>query len=108
VKKSDMPMVRAAGTSSAVNEKIYVMGGRNHYNDPDISPIVEYDITKDEWTVKGNMITARCWLSSSVVNGKIYVVGGAHVYEGPPLATVEEYDPATDTWTGKPTCRLQE
>jgi len=101
-KRADMPTARWYLSASAVNGKIYAIGGQN----PTILSIVEeYDTVADIWTKKADMPTARNDFSTSVVDGKIYAIGG---YNGNWLSTVEEYDPATNTWTKKanmPTAR---
>jgi N-acetylneuraminic acid mutarotase len=97
--KGDMPASRAAGFSSVVDGKIYVIGG---YGGP--QRIDEYDPSTDTWTVKSEMPTARRSLSTSALDGKIYAIGGyapdAPGHAG--VATVEVYDPATDTWKTAP------
>lgn len=56
------------------------------------------NVTRDFWTTKRPMPTARSRFGIAVVNGKIYVIGG---YNGSILNVNEMYDPATDTWTRK-------
>jgi N-acetylneuraminic acid mutarotase len=99
--KAGMPTIRAVATSSAVNGKIYVMGGKGDVSGPDIASVYEYNPAMNTWTSKASMLTPRSYLSSSAANGKIYAIGGTHSYPGAGLSTVEEYDPATDTWTRK-------
>ena len=98
--KGDMPTARAYLSASAVNGKIYAIGGTQ--GDPTgwggMPTVEEYDPSTDTWTKKADMPTARQSLSTSVVNGKIYGIGGIRTW-AIPLSTVEEYDPATDTWT---------
>ena len=97
-RKADMPTARYSLSTSAVNGKIYAIGGS-----PDalrmISTVEEYDPIADIWAKKADMPTARYCLSTSTVNGKIYAIGGYN--NGVYYATVEEYDPETDTWTKK-------
>ena len=103
--KAKMPTDRTCLSISAVNGKIYAIGG---YGNQDISTVEEYDPAKDIWTKKADMPTARWYLSTGVVNGKIYAIGGGNEGKGGSLSTVEEYDPATDKWTKKsdmPTAR---
>jgi len=102
-RKADLPIAEGAGGCSAVNGKIYVIGGTfTPYGAPR-EAVQEYDVATDTWTTKAALPTARAWLSSSVVNGKIYAIGGTWTYQGTPLSTVEEYDPSTDTDRGKNT-----
>ncbi len=97
--KGDMPVSRAAGSSSVVDGKIYVIGGYGGARRVD-----EYDPSTDTWTMKSEMPTARHALSTSALDGKIYAIGGYVPGVGgyPGVATVEVYDPATDTWTTAP------
>ena len=78
--KKDMPTARVSLSSSAVDGKIYVMGGESNgtYWGGPSSPIVEvYDPATDTWdTTKTDMPIGRNSFSSSVVNDTIYVFGG--------------------------------
>jgi len=109
-KKTAMPTGRWALSTSAVDGKIYAIGG-GPGGDPWIThlrTVEEYDPLTDTWTKKADMPTARAFLSTCVVDGKIYAIGGA-LASKTMLSTVEVYDPATDTWTTKtpmPTARF--
>jgi RNA polymerase sigma factor (sigma-70 family) len=96
-KKADMPTPRMYLTASAVNGKIYAIGGKNpKAGDFESSTVEEYDPKTNIWTKKADMPTPRALHSASVVNGKIYVIGS-----GMALQTVEEYNPIADKWTKK-------
>ena len=98
-KRADMPTPRWELSTSAVNGKIYAIGGRpSEGTGSNLSTVEEYDPAADTWTTKADMPTARYILCTSVVDGKIYAIGG---YAGQTLSTVEEYDPITNTWTRK-------
>jgi N-acetylneuraminic acid mutarotase len=99
--KADMPKARFILSASAVDGKIYSIGGSSAMHGEGLSIVDEYDPTTDTWTTKAPMPTPRQWLSTSVVNGKIYAIGGDARAGAPSLSTVEVYDPATDTWTEK-------
>jgi len=99
--KSPMPTARAMLSTSAVDGKIYAIGGRQTNGGSASSAVEQYDPVTDTWTTKAPMPTARQWLSTSAVNGKIYAFGGTPRTYEPAFSTVEEYDPATDTWTEK-------
>ena len=96
-----MPEPRSYLSSSIVNGKIYVIGGRDLRNTP--PTVFEYDPVMDVWTKKSDMPTPRMWLSTSAVNGRIYAIGGTTKENGQFIATsaVEEYDPVADKWTRK-------
>lgn len=88
VPRADMPTARACLSTSAVNGKIYAIGGTlSKPWSAGISRVEEYDPVTDTWTSKTDMPTRRWGLSTSAVNGKIYAIGGHGL-----LSTVEEYD----------------
>ncbi len=109
-KKTDMPTARFDFGASAVNGKIYAIGGGSSANTTALATVEEYDPATDTWTRRTDMPTRRQAFSTSVVNGKIYAIGGMVVQPGSSLRTVEEYDPATGTWSSKrsmPTARTK-
>jgi N-acetylneuraminic acid mutarotase len=99
--KTDMPTARTGFALSAVNGKIYAIGGSSQTCVMDLSTVEVYDPQTNTWddTTKTDMPSPRGGLSSSAVNGKIYAIGGH--YNGNALRTVEEYDPVTNNWTPK-------
>lgn len=110
--KEDMPTPGFFMASSAVDGRIYVVGGHDAagggWNLARGRIIEEYDPVKNKRARKENMPTARARLCACEVKGKIYVIGGFNGSLSVP--TVEEYDPATDTWTKKkdmPTARSE-
>jgi len=108
--KADMPTPRACVSTSAVNGKIYAIGGSSGYSAWyfGLSTVEEYDPATDTWTRKADMPTGKTYFSTSAVNGKIYAIGGTRAGGQNHVSSVEEYDPATDTWTRKadmPTAR---
>ena len=104
--KANMHVGRYALATSAVNGKVYAIGGQD--NSPQIQPPVEeYDPVANTWTQKSRIPVGRFLLSASAVGEKIYVIGGFDGLDA--FARVDEYDPKTDTWTQKadmPTPRL--
>jgi hypothetical protein len=97
VKKANMPTARWALSTSAVNGKIYAIGGAS--NGAGLRTVEEYDPATNTWTRKADMPTPRILMSTSVVDGIIYAIGGHRSQGGSAISTVEAYDPATDTWT---------
>ena len=98
-KKADMPTPPRLlhHSTSAVNGKIYVIGGYVIIDgvDTGCSIVEEYDPTTDTWTKKADMPTARYAHSTSAANGKIYAIGGTFFWPPPESfsTAVEEYTP---------------
>jgi N-acetylneuraminic acid mutarotase len=90
-----MSEVHAFFTASAVDGKLYVMGGAQVPAPSAGTDIVEvYDPATNRWSTLAPMPSRRFYLSSSVVNGKIYAIGGALNGDD-----VNVYDPSTNTWS---------
>jgi len=70
---TDMPTKRDSFAISAVNKKLYAIGGGFHEH---LSVVEEYTLAADTWVRLADMPTARGELSASAVDGRIYVVGG--------------------------------
>ena len=98
-KKADMLTIRYSYSTSAVNGKIYAIGGVIPNVWTYSSAVEEYDPVKDTWMKKTDMPTARASLSTSVINDKIYAIGGSNGQPGFNQAIVEVYDPIKDKWT---------
>jgi len=93
-RKADMPTARWFHSTSAVNGKIYAIGGdATGSRTLATSNMEEYDPATDTWTEKADMPTARGFLSACAVNGKIYAIGGRTYPQEDIVSTVEEYDP---------------
>jgi RNA polymerase sigma factor (sigma-70 family) len=105
--KADMPTSRYWLSASAVNGKIYAIGGLT-VDMVALSTVEEYDPAIDKWTRKTDLPRQIHTLSTNAVNNKIYGIGG--VDNGVLLSTVYEYDPLLDSWTRKadmPTARTR-
>jgi hypothetical protein len=108
--KASMNQARFGLGVVVVNEKIYAIGGCEHTGYPDMGDMSnsiacvgtteEYDSTRDLWTFKTPMPTARYHFGISTYQGKIYCIGGGLV-NGSKTGVNEVYDPATDTWEQK-------
>ena len=91
--KTHIPSLRACGTASVVDGKIYFIGG-SYALLVDAADNEMYDPLTDTWdTTLAPMPTPRGFLTSAVVNGIIYAIGGGY-----PTATVknEAYNPVTN------------
>lgn len=91
-KKSPMPGYLYAFDAVTLGNKIYAVGGRgleegyNRY-------LYVYDLDKDAWETKKELLFSRSNHAVVALNGKIYVFGGN---ENP--GKVEVYDPGSDSW----------
>ena len=86
-------------TSSAVNGKIYVIGGVKKGGP--LNTLEAFDPSTNTWStpITTGTFTARYGLASCVVNNKIYVLGGATTDDKHLLNTLEVFDPSTNTWS---------
>ena len=89
--REGMRIGRSHLASSAVNGKIYAIGGiiqvwwkRKH--------VEEFNPATDTWEKKTDMLEPRSGFSTSVVDGKIYVFGGEA------NGSTEAYNPAVNRW----------
>ena len=101
-RKADMPIAVASHSLSAVNGKIYVIGGIYglwNLNIKTFSTLYEYDPKADIWSRKADMSTPRTSHRTCVIDGKIYAVGGWT--DGDFTNAIEAYDPITDRWEKK-------
>jgi RNA polymerase sigma factor (sigma-70 family) len=98
-KKADMPTARMELSASAVNGKIYAIGGWRV--PPPLSTVEEYDPTADKWTKKADIPTPRIMHAGCTMNGKIYIVGGFLADKMEATSRMDEYDPVRDKWTRK-------
>jgi hypothetical protein len=87
--------------SSAVDGRIYVIGGWSHWHDQEedkgfLNSVDVYDLAMRTWTPAADMPTPRR-PSTAVVNGRVYAIGGTRVWPPTPLPTVEVFTP--EGWT---------
>ncbi len=120
VTKASMQQARSCLGVTAVNGKIYAIGGSTAsgwapsmpasavYGDINLNEFVgtneEYDPATDMWTYKSSMPTPRMAFAIAVYNDKIYCIGGRSIagdINGGYTAVNEVYDPITDTWETK-------
>lgn len=111
-----MPTPRAEHTASAIDGKIYIIGGRvarvadaNTYSDyGDTNVVAVFDTKTNTFTRAADAPTARNSHAAAVIDGKVYVVGGRQFSPGGKgrrrivnVAALEVYDPKTNTWETK-------
>ena len=92
--KAAMPTARAGLGVTAVDGKVYAIGGLNRLNaygfQNSLQTVEVYNPAVDIYTTEREYITSRSSLGVVNANGKIYAVGG---FNGSAyLNTVEEYD----------------
>ncbi|HJV64312.1 MAG TPA: S8 family serine peptidase [Geomonas sp.] len=88
-----MPSGQEAMTLSAVNGKLYAIGGWPTFNLNQI-----YDPATNTWSNGKLKPTGVSDTDAVVINGKIYIPGGRD-QNGAVTSKLEIYDPATDQWT---------
>ena len=95
-KKANLPTPRSGASASVFDNKIYVIGGYNIYDDLTVNEV--YEPLTNTWETKQPMPTKRGYLLTCVLNDTIYAMGGGQV-----AATNknEAYDPVTNLWTTK-------
>nr|CAB3259490.1 CBL-interacting protein kinase 33-like [Phallusia mammillata] len=92
IHKSPMNENRYHACATTLGEYVYVSGGWNEMKIC-LSSIECYKLADDEWTIVGNMKTAREGHSLVACNGKLYIFGG---YDGSNrLQSAECFDPTT-------------
>jgi N-acetylneuraminic acid mutarotase len=107
--RSTMPTARNHAAIGAVNNKIYVIGGRLGsafiFTASNTNVVEEYDPATDQWgLVKARMPTERSGGAWGIYKGRICVAGGEH-QDGHLMAAfraLEAYDPVTNTWSELP------
>jgi N-acetylneuraminic acid mutarotase len=86
-------------TATAVNGKIYAIGGYSTPEPTMLSSVEEYDPINNTWTNKTAMPETKACHSAVAVNNMIYVLGGFTVLNQIPSLSVFTYDPAIDKWS---------
>ena len=93
VDKTPRPFCGNDFTSSALNGKIYVFGGRCKRS---LSRVQIYDVKTDSWSLGQDAPQASYDGASCVLGEKIYLIGGWINHSN---AAVHIYDPSSDTWS---------
>ncbi|MBI5804640.1 hypothetical protein HZA73_01190 [candidate division TA06 bacterium] len=91
--KKDMPSKRYFFSTAVVNNKIYIIGGKDPSQNV-LSLVEEYDPINDTWTQKADIPTPRSESAAAVYNNTVYIFGGY-------TNKVEVYDPLANIWTVK-------
>ena len=103
--RSPMPTARNHSAIGAVNNKIYVIGGRTGAAFISVATntnmVEEYDPATDSWgPSKARMPSARSAVASGTYRDRIYVAGGEFQDDSMMAAfrALEAYNPATNSW----------
>ena len=97
---TNMPTVRLWPGVAALDNKIYVTGGCDGYDDGDfcgrwsLSSVDCYDPDSNTWSRMASMNIARRGHCLVSLDGRLYAIGGHQVER-----SVEVYDPGRNTWT---------
>ncbi|KAK9810368.1 hypothetical protein WJX72_009543 [[Myrmecia] bisecta] len=98
-----MPEPRTSASAAIVDGLLYVTGGYNNVDDPQVGPAATtlvYNISSDTWTTsKSQLNTPRSDHCMVALAGKIYLAGGYSTNYTQTLSTAEVYDPNTDSWS---------
>jgi N-acetylneuraminic acid mutarotase len=98
--KTAMPTARSGIEANIVDDKIFVIGGRNSNEIFDVNEV--YDPTIDVWETKTPIPTPVYNYASAVVDKKIYIIGGFTLdINGIPYRVDfnQIYDVETDSWS---------
>jgi len=107
--RSPMPTARNHAAIGAVNNKIYIIGGRIGAAFVSVSSptdlVEEYDPATDQWgAIRARMPTPRSAVAWGVHGGRIYVAGGEA--QAPQFMAafraLEAYEPAANRWLSLP------
>jgi len=89
---ADMSTERWGGTAAVLDDKLFVMGGRNA-RQLNLASVEYYERASNEWKQVAPMNKGRYGHAAAVWNGRLYVMGGAGAG-----SSVESYDTERDEW----------
>mmetsp|Transcript_26697 Transcript_26697/g.41787 ORF Transcript_26697/g.41787 Transcript_26697/m.41787 type:complete len:247 (-) Transcript_26697:285-1025(-) len=95
-----MQTQRHALAVTSTQTAVYAVGGWC-YGSKCTGALEVYDVTKQEWELKAEMITPRRLHGAAAAGGRIFVFGGASETEYE-IKQAESYDPELDRWEACP------
>lgn len=94
-----MPSVASHAGATALDGKIYVVGGFvANVHVGAVNRVFEYDVAANTWRAVAPLSAPRGSPGVVALNGKIHAIGGRNP-DRQTVATHEIYDPATNTWS---------
>ncbi|HLA80106.1 MAG TPA: kelch repeat-containing protein [Thermoleophilia bacterium] len=95
--KAQMPTPRFGLAAGIINEKIYVVGGKESDSSNPLATVSVYDPSTNTWAAGNAMPTARWLLAAETIDEKLYAVGGCtDVTCAAIVSTLEAYAPVID------------
>jgi hypothetical protein len=92
---ADFPLQLVRPYVAVVNEKLYVLGGLDEYNETEVRDVFVYNDVADSWERRADMPDVCFYGSCTVLNSDIFIVGGDRYRTGKNM----RYNTDTDQWS---------
>ena len=107
---ADAPSARNSAAAAVIDDKIYVVGGRQMAKQADgrqrpvnVATLEVYDPATQRWETRAPMPQAQGGLAAAAHGGKLYAFGGEQfVPSSKVFPDAWVYDPKTDRWSALP------